>query len=208
MTAANMNIFLIVDDHEIFRSGLIGLLSSVYPDAQLLEASDAAGAYQHLESTEVDVVILDHEMPETNGAEIFDTIKERFAGTRVIFLTGLHSGVLVKNLVSKGAVAVLAKSGSGDELLKVIDAAISKDTYVSKAFDEDLTKAGVFDSLTKRERESLSLLIRGMSTQKVADEMGVTFKTAETHRTSLMSKLDVHSYPELIAWSTERGLIR
>lgn len=203
-----MNTFLVVDDHEIFRSGLIALLSSVYPNTRLLEAGNTRIASQLLEENKIDLLILDHEMPETNGAEFFDTIKNRYPDTRVIFLTGLHSGVLVKELVSKGATAVLAKSGTGEELLNVIDSEISKETYISAEFSEDLQKAGIFDSLTRRERESLSLLVRGLSTKQMAEEMGVSFKTAETHRTSLMAKLDVHSYPELIAWATERGLIR
>lgn len=194
-----MNKILVVDDHEIFRSGLVALLTTVYDSLTVMEASSASEGESLFRSENPDLVILDHEMPGESGLDLFRRLKEHNPDTRAIFLTGLHSGVLVRELQQEGAVAVLGKSGTGDELLSVIDRQFSGESYVSEVFSEDLAQSRLLDSLTRREKEALKLLLDGCTTQQMADAMGIGYKTAETHRTRVMAKLDVHSYPELVA---------
>lgn len=194
---------LLVDDHEIFRAGVSGLIGSVYPEYELLQAGDATSAVELMESNSIDIIVLDHELPDTNGLDLVPKIRQSHPDIKLIIMTGAHSGTLVRKFVAAGADAVLAKRGKGDELLEILGEETRDDAFVSDSFADDLAKTDVLKQLTPREAECLELLLDGLSTQQIADAMSVSFKTAETHRSNVMSKLDVHSYGELIALAAD-----
>ena len=197
---------LIVDDHELFRAGIVGLLSAVHPEFNLLEASSGGEALRMLNAEKVNLVILDYGLPDIDGLALLPSMRNSHPGVNVILLTGVHSGELVKELTAAGAYAVLAKRGSGDELLAVMDETFS-DVYVSESFHGDIELAKALEVLTPRERETLTCLVDGLSTRQIADKLTISFKTAETHRTRIMNKLDVHSYAELLGVVRKMGLV-
>lgn len=197
---------LLVDDHEIFRAGVTGLIGAVYPEFTLYEAASAEEATRILGEQHIDLVVLDHELPDTNGLELVPILRREYPDLTIVMLTGAHSGALVRQLVNSGASAVLAKRGSGDELLEIINQNLGADTYVSDSFSDELARVDVIDKLTNRERECLNLLLKGLSTKQIADQMQVSYKTADTHRSNLMTKLNVHSYGQLVALATDMKL--
>lgn len=196
---------LLVDDHEIFLSGVSALVSTVFPELRQFQANCATEAIDILEHNQIDLIILDHELPDTNGLELVPRLKRENPDTRIVMLTGAHSGSLVLKLIEAGADAVLAKRGKGDELIDFINAKFAKG-YISESFGSQIDQSRVLTGLTKRERECFELLLQGLSTKQIAEKMSVSFKTAETHRTRLMAKLDVHTYGELIALAQELGV--
>jgi DNA-binding NarL/FixJ family response regulator len=198
---------LIVDDHELFRAGIVGLLSAVHPDFNMLEASSGEAALRIFNTETVSLIILDYGLPDTDGLALLKTMRNSHPEVNVILLTGVHSGELVKELTAAGAYAVLAKRGSGDELLAVMSDTFS-DVYVSDSFQDDIEIAKVLEALTPRERETLTCLADGLSTRQIADKFSISFKTAETHRTRVMNKLGVHSYGELLGEVRKMGLIQ
>lgn len=197
---------LIVDDHELFRSGLRALLGTVYGDEQISEADSGESALRYLAGAVVDVLVLDFDLPDQTGLEVLRQVRQRFPAVKVIMLTGSHSAPLIDELLVCGASAVLAKRGKGDELLEAIDST-EVEPIVSEAFDADRARAQELLQLTRREREALELLVNGLSTQQLADAMSVSFKTAETHKTRLMAKLQVHSSTELVLKARSLGLV-
>ncbi len=196
---------LIVDDHELFRAGLRALLAAVYGEDELREAASGAAAFAALQQEPADILVLDHDLPDRSGLEVLRQVRQEHPAVRVIMLTGSHSAPLIDDLLAAGASAVLAKRGKGDELLNAIDCA-DVSPLISPAFDDDRRRARELEALTRREREALELLMQGLSTQQLADAMSVSFKTAETHKTRLMSKLQVHSAAELIVKARSLGL--
>jgi len=198
---------LIVDDHEIFRAGLSALIGSALPDVTILQAPHAAAALPQLAEHEPDVVILDYEMPGTNGLELLRQLRPAWPDMRIIMMTAMHSGILVRELVDLGADAVLTKRGSGDELLDLLLTDSAASPQVSEAFADDLSRTRPLAALTRREQETLEHLIAGLSTAQIGDAMGVSFKAAESHRTRIMAKLDVHSYAELLKKIRDMGWI-
>lgn len=195
---------LIVDDHELFRAGVAGLIMAEQLPFQVSEAASVAEAISLIDRQPFDCIVLDYDLPDDTGLAVLAHVRQRGLDCRVIMLTGTGSREVARIAHATGADAVLAKRGDGLELLGALQG-ITK-PFISRHLEMDPEQRRILDSLTNRERETLSILLRGASTQEVADELGVSFKTAETHRTNLMSKLDAHSYGDLIRCARELGL--
>jgi len=202
----NMRI-AIADDHEIYRMGLKLLLNSM-PDMEvLIEVESGNRLLQALESTSVDLVILDQSMQDGTGLDFLKALSAMEKPPQVILLTGSSGSAILHEAKSLGAVAVVAKQGSGDELVKALEAVQKNCFYVSPAFADLVETDNVLDLLTAREREVLTLIIQGQSTRAIATVLNVSFKTIDTHRSRLMNKLDLHSVAELMQFAREVGLL-
>jgi DNA-binding NarL/FixJ family response regulator len=209
---------LLADDHEVVRKGLRALLEAQSGWKVIAEATDGREAVEKAENLHPDVAIVDIGMPSLNGLEATRQIVKKAPRTRVLVLTMHDTNPLIQQVVKAGARGYVLKSDVASDLVSAVDALcrdqtfftskvsqIILDRYVGKS-DAPETLTNPDSPLTPREREVVQLLAEGKSSKEVAAVLGISVKTAETHRINLMRKLDCHSVAEVVRYAV-RNLI-
>ncbi len=210
---------LLADDHEVVRRGLCALLQA-QPDWQICgEAGDGREAVQKALDLKPDVVILDIGMPSLNGLEATRQILKANPSTRILILTLHDSDQVVREVLNAGARGFLLKSDAARDLVAAVEALRRDKTYftskvaamVLEGFLQQDGAAGPVkptrNRLTPREREIVQLLAEGKSTKEVAVALGLSVKTAETHRSNIMRKLELHSVSDLVLYAVRNNIV-
>jgi DNA-binding NarL/FixJ family response regulator len=211
---------LIADDHEVVRRGLCALLQA-QPDWQICgEAADGREALDKAQKLKPDVVILDIGMPSLNGLEATRQILKLNPQTRILILTLHDSDQVVREVLNAGARGFLLKSDAARDLVAAVEALRRDKTYftskVAAMVLEGFLKQGTPSAmaapptrgrLTPREREIVQLLAEGKSTKEVAVALGLSVKTAETHRSNIMRKLELHSVSDLVLYAVRNNIV-
>lgn len=197
----------IADDHEIYRMGLKLLLNSMSDMEVIIEVDSGNRLLQALKATPVDLIILDQSMQDGTGLDFLKTLNTWVKAPQVILLTGSSGSAILHEAKSLGVAAVVAKQGSGEDLVDALEFIQKQSFYASPAFASLVDSENILDRLTSREREVLTYIIRGESTRAISEILNVSFKTIDTHRSRLMSKLDLHSVAELMQFAREVGLL-
>jgi DNA-binding NarL/FixJ family response regulator len=211
---------LVADDHEVVRKGLIALLQS-QPDWQVCgEAADGREAVEKAQQLKPDVVILDIGMPSLNGLEATRQILKTNPQEKVLILTLHDSDQVVREVLNAGARGFLLKSDAARDLVAAVEALRRDKTYftskVATMVLEGYLKGGTpgqpiaatgRNRLTPREREIVQLLAEGKSTKEVAVALGLSVKTAETHRSNIMRKLQLHSVSDLVLYAVRNNIV-
>lgn len=212
---------LVADDHEVVRKGLAALLQS-QPDWQVCgEAADGREAVDKAQQLKPDVVILDIGMPSLNGLEATRQILKTNPQARVLILTLHDSDQVVREVLNAGARGFLLKSDAARDLVAAVEALRRDKTYftskVATMVLEGYLKGGTpgqpiptpggRNRLTPREREIVQLLAEGKSTKEVAVALGLSVKTAETHRSNIMRKLQLHSVSDLVLYAVRNNIV-
>lgn len=210
---------LIVDDHEIIRQGIRAVLETRKDLVVCGEAVNGREAITKVEELNPDVVIMDVGMPELNGLEATRRIVKSNSSTRVLVLTMHESEHLMHEVLLAGAQGYVLKSDAGSELVDAVDSVCRGKPYFTSKMSPAIIKSIIDDSrggklsrrknflLTPRERETVQLIAEGKSSKEIASILGISTKTAETHRTNLMRKLDVHSVSEIVRYAIRNGII-
>ncbi len=197
----------IADDHELFRMGLKLLLQSIDGAEVVLETSSGNELLRRMTDYSLDLVIVDYSMADGSGLDVLKSLQESKSTARCILLTATATNIVLQQALALGADALVAKAGSGEGVLNAVSALVEGERYISGEFDSLLAMQNRLDSLTARETEVLLRLIEGHSTRAVAEQLSISFKTAETHRTRLMQKLDIHSVAEMMQFAHHNGLL-
>jgi DNA-binding NarL/FixJ family response regulator len=209
---------LLADDHEVVRKGLRALLEAQPGWKVVAEAIDGREAVEKAKDMRPDIAIVDIGMPCLNGLEATRQIVKKAPHTRVLVLTMHDTNPLIQQVVKAGARGYVLKSDVASDLVSAVEALcrdqtfftskvsqIILDRYVGRS--EGMENSPDEDSpLTPREREVVQLLAEGKSSKEVASVLGISVKTAETHRINLMRKLDCHSVAEVVRYAV-RNLI-
>jgi len=211
---------LIADDHEIVRRGLRALLEAQPGWEVAAEAADGRDAVEKAKLIKPDITILDISMPALNGLEAARQIVRSVAQTKVLILTMHDSDPLIQQVLEAGARGYLLKSDASRDLVSAVDALrrnktfftpkvarLVLDGYLGRNQRESTDEEGVSFPLTHRQIEILQLLAEGKSTKEVASALGVSVKTAETHRANIMRRLDCHSVTELVCYAIRNHII-
>ncbi len=203
---------MLVDDHAVVRSGLKAFLM-VFDDMQLVgEASSGQEAIQLIERVHPDVVLMDLIMPDLDGAATTRSIRTRWPNIQVVALTSFREDDLVKSALQAGAIGYLLKNVGADDLADAIRSAFAGRPTLAPEAAQVLIQASRqplqpgFD-LTEREREVLSLLVKGMSNNDIADRLVVSRSTVKFHVSSILSKLNVSSRTEAVALALNQKLV-
>jgi DNA-binding NarL/FixJ family response regulator len=211
---------LLVDDHAILREGVHALLARE-PDLMVVgEAGDGGEALDQIPRLQPDVVIMDIVMPGMGGLEATRLIRERHPDVRVLILSMYDDHEYVVQIIQAGASGYVLKRVVTEDLVRAIHAVHAGESFLyppiaAKLIGDYLrvTKGeqagGVTggESLTAREREVLRLIAEGDSNQVIADRLGLSRKTVDSHRANAMRKLDLHDVTEVVKYAIRTGLI-
>ena len=209
---------LVADDHEIVRKGLRTLLEAQPGWQVTAEAADGREAVEKAKTLKPDVTVLDIGMPALNGLEAARQMIKNDARAKILILTMHDSDPLIREVLDAGARGYVLKSDASRDLVTAINAVRSNKTFFTAKVaqivldgyldkkprkDEDSAKL----RLTPRQREIVQLLAEGKSSKEVAVALGLSVKTAETHRANIMKRLDCHSVSELVRYAVRNNII-
>ena len=204
---------LLADDHALIRQGLKALLES--QGFQVVgEASDGQATLRSAEMTHPDVAILDISMPVLNGMDAARELKKSSPKTKIILLTQHDEDQYVTEALRAGAKGYVLKSQAAEDLVQAIREVCRGSVYLSPSISRIVVDAYISktyvstDPLSGRERQVLQLVGEGKSTKDIAIQLGISVKTAESHRARLMKKLDIHETASLVRYAIRRGLIQ
>ena len=204
---------LLADDHLVVREGLRSLLEAAGFKV-VGEARDGREAVKLARTLSPEVTVMDIGMPALNGVDACRELLREVPEMRVIVLTVHGEDAYVIEALRAGARGYVLKTQAGSDLVRAIGEVTQGRIYLSPSVSSAVVQAFLAgasspaDPLTPREREVLQLIAEGRSTKEVAAILGVSVKTAETHRTRLMAKLDIHHTAGLVHYAIRRGLIR
>ncbi len=203
---------VIADDHQIVRSGLKMALEapdmvSGRPIKVVAEAENGLEAIEQVKAKQPDLLLLDVSMPMASGAEILADIRRWSPDTRIVVLTAVTSTGLLSSLVESGVDGLFSKGSNQDELFAKLPLILAGGRHIETTLVALLNDAVPMAKLTQRERQSLNMIVAGRTNGEIAELMGVSPKTAEKHRGSLMAKLGVNSMAGLMAKALREGLI-
>jgi len=207
---------LLVDDHPIFREGLRSLIDNSAAGTVVGEACDGAEAVRLAGELKPDLVIMDLTMPIMNGIDATRELTRKHPGIRVLALSMESSRFFVVEVLKAGATGYLMKDTAFAELADAIATVAAGDTYLPRKISTLIVKEFLqcipeqmtlsFQELTPREREILQLVADGKSIKEIAFNFGVSNKTVENQRQSVMKKLQLFSIAELTKYAIRHGL--
>jgi DNA-binding NarL/FixJ family response regulator len=203
---------LVADDHPVVRQGLKSLLTRE-GFTVVAEAADGREAVRQIDSTHPEVALLDVAMPGLNGLDAAREIIQSSAATKVVILTQHIEEPYVLEALRAGVHGYVLKSQSVTDLVQAIRDVTRGRIYVSPAISDVVVSAYrgqsklPADALTTREREVLQLVAEGKSTRKIGEILGISGKTAESHRSHIMVKLGIHEVAGLVRYAVKRGLV-
>jgi two-component system, NarL family, response regulator NreC len=201
---------VMADEHVLVRQSVRSLLEREGFEV-VGEASDGQEAVRQVEAREPDIAVLDIGMPTLNGLDAAREIVRRGSKTKVILLTQHDEEQYVREALAAGVRGYVLKSQAAADLVHAIQQVWRGNSYLSPGvssavMDAYRSTAGGNRTLTSRERQVLQLIAEGKSTRDVASILGISVKTAESHRSKLMQKLDIHEVATLVRYAIRQGL--
>jgi DNA-binding NarL/FixJ family response regulator len=211
---------LVADDHDLMRRGLRSVLEAQPGWQVCAEAHTGAEAVEMAQKMQPNVAILDISMPEMNGLEAARQIQQTSSKTEILVLSMHYSDQLIRDIVDAGVRGYVVKSDSDRDLVVAVRALANHKPFFTPHATELMLNsvrdprmmsaegAGAMrERLTPREREIVQLIAQGRNSKDVAGFLGISVKTAETHRANIMRKLQVHTVSELVRYALRNKLI-
>ncbi len=195
---------VVVDDHLLFREGLVSLLNTMEDVTISRCMGRGADALEYLREYPTDIVIMDISLPDINGIEVAKRLLDRTRDLKIIFLSIHNEAYYIRQCQEIGAWGYLLKEDAFDELKQAIYSVNDGKRYFSKKVLYALEDKDKF-SLTKREKEILYFISRGYTNKQIANSLGISTKTVEAHKTRIMQKLNIHSGAELIRFAVKHA---
>jgi two-component system, NarL family, response regulator NreC len=208
---------VLADDHRIVRQGLRVLLSAEQDFEVIGEADDGREALELVRRLNPDVLVLDLMMPGLNGLEVARQLNKQAAKVGVVVLSMHDDEGFVLEALANGVSAYVLKDSNSSDLVQAVREVSAGRRYLSPPLSDraietyqQMAKIGTMDrheTLTTREREVLQLSAEGYTNSEIAARLGISTRTAETHRSRLMHKLDLHTQSDLIRYALRRSII-
>jgi DNA-binding NarL/FixJ family response regulator len=210
---------LIADDHTMFVDGMESILKS---EADLFvtgRSYDGPAVIEFLKTNKVDIVLLDVNLPGMDGIAVCKEISLHYKDIKVLAISMFNEESFVSEILNNGAKGYILKNTGREELLKAIRTVGNGESYFSKEVTETIMKglmnqrkasaktASFFPKLSRREKEVLKLIAQEFTTQEIADSLFISLKTVESHRSSLLSKLNARNSVGLVRIAIENNLL-
>lgn len=213
---ANINI-LLADDHDIVRDGIQMLLEDEVGFAITAEAENGEEAIEACKNHDIDLIIMDINMPEMNGIEATEKIKESFPEIKVLALTMMDEDQHIRQMIEAGASGYILKSSDKTELVDAITTILDGKHY----FSDDATQSVMMDlvkgtgekettdpgNITDREKEVLELIVQQHTNQEIAEELYISTRTVDAHRRNLLQKTGAKNTAGLVTYAIKHGLV-
>lgn len=208
---------ILVDDHSLLREGLKAVIEK-YPEWKIVgEADNGVDLLAMLKKVSCDLVVLDIAMPEMDGLTALKDITSRFPHVKVLMLSMLNDFTHFEKAKNLGAAGFMSKEDAGDELCRAIQKILSGKIYVSPSVSNLLAERQLnnmdsvnlqsIEVLTKREKQILAMIARGMTNKEVANDLEISIHTVENHRANLSEKLGSKNVASLVQFAIQKGLI-
>lgn len=200
---------LIAEDHPVFRAAIAAIFKGLTYVEHVFEAENGEQCLNRLGSAQIDVVILDINMPEMDGIECLRLIRKDWPSLRVIVFTQYEDAKFYRTLMSLGANGYLLKSTAAADLVKQFEKVVFEDiVVVSEQMDTDIRlydEAGK-ELLTQRESEILILICQQFTSEEISDKLQISWNTVSNHRKAIMKKVGTTSVAGMIKWAGQNGL--
>jgi DNA-binding NarL/FixJ family response regulator len=206
----------IIDDHAIIRDGIRRLLEASGEFEVVCESGDGRTAVEMILRAKPDIAVVDIWLPQLSGIDVTKRVREECPSCKVVILSQHERSDFVEAALLEGAAGYVLKSASEADLLGALRVVKQGKCFLSPEIAQHLVSAFASPPeeralgrarLTAREREVLQLIAEGLSSKEIAASLGVSTRTAETHRNSLMNKLGVHKAPGLVRYAIREGLV-
>jgi DNA-binding NarL/FixJ family response regulator len=210
---------VLADDHELVREGIRALLQREAGLEVVADAADGLAALETVERLRPDVLVADLMLPGLGGLELTRQVIRRSPGTRVVVLSMHAAEPFVLEALNYGASGYVLKDAGIAELIRAIREAANGRRYLSPPLSDKAVGAYVdgkkgasatddpYEWLTPRERQVLHLAAEGLGNAAIAERLGISVRTAETHRARVLHKLTLRNQTELVRWAIHRGII-
>lgn len=208
---------LLVDDHQMIRDAIKFYFSSEDEFEVKSEAVNGDEALQLLEKDRFDVVITDINMPECDGLQLMEQIRDRFPEQKVLILSMLDDAVYINKMIALGANGYILKSASKEELCKAIKTIVEGNNYYSQEIYQTIVESiagkkpkqrlSIEISLSRREKEVLQLIVQEYSNKEIADKLFISSRTVEAHKRNLLDKTGAKNIAGLVLYAVERNLL-
>ncbi len=205
---------LIADDHAILRDGIVSLLQQEPSFTVVASAGNGIEVMEILSNKEVDVCLLDINMPVMDGMETARLIRQKKPGIRIIMLTTYNDKEIISELVHIGVAGYLLKNSDRVELVEAVNKVMKGRHYFSEEVEniilQGLTEKKPAESipLTEREIQIVQLLAKEYTNDKIASELTISYRTVESHRKNIMQKIKAHNLAGLLKYAYTKGLIK
>lgn len=204
----------ITDDHTIVIEGIKNMLKSNKEIEVLQSFENLKGTFENLNDS-IEVLLLDINLPDGNGINACKELLEKYKDLKIIALTNFEDSIFIKQILKNGAMGYLLKNTSKTELTEAIKEVNNGNRYLPKKISDILLNDSIgieqssyfIPKLTSREKEILALIIKEYTTDEIANELFVSNKTVESHRSNLMQKLGVKNSAGLVRVAFEKGLL-
>ncbi len=210
MNQANPIRVMVVDDHDIVRTGL-GIFLKTIEDMEMVgEARNGKEAVKLCADLQPDVILMDLRMPDGPGIQAIRKIRKHWPMIHIIALTNFDDERRIQDALAAGAIGYLLKNASIHELAEAIRAARAGNSILADEVMQTLVKAATrppIPDLTPREMEVLALIVEGLGNDDIADKLVISVSTVKNHVSQILSKLDVSSRTEAMALAIKRHII-
>jgi two-component system, NarL family, response regulator NreC len=201
---------VLADDHAVVRSGLRMLLDSEPGLEVVAEASDVDSAKRYVRGHHPDVLVLDLNMPGGSSLEAIPVIREESPETQIVVLTMQQEPAFARQALSVGALGYVLKEAADDELVEAVRRAAAGESYLNPRLGARMASQpppGPPDDLSTREVDVLRLIALGHTNAEIGEQLFLSVRTVETHRSHIQQKLRLSTRAELVGYALKRGLI-
>ena len=206
---------LIAEDHQVLIDGIRSMLADQADMRIVGEAISGPEVFDVLRYQQVDVMLLDLELPGMSGEEVCKELPHSYPGVRPLILTMHQEKDRISTLIELGAKGYLFKNTDKTELIQAIRTVMRGEIFLGKAVSEVLIKepepeedsSGYLPKITRRERQVLALIVEGLTNSEIADQLFISIKTVDSHRTNLLEKLSAKNTASLVRIALEQDLV-
>lgn len=210
---------LVADDHTMFVDGIDSILKDETDIEVVGRCYDGPSVISFLEKDKADIVLLDVNLPEMNGIEVCKIINKEYADTKILAISMFNEESFVTEILNHGAEGYILKNTGREELLTAIRTVNEGTSYFSKEVTQTIMKSlmksrkagnkssNFIPKVSRREKEVLKLIVEEYTTQEIADKLFISLKTVESHRSSLLGKLNARNTAGLVRITMENNLL-
>lgn len=214
LPATNMKKVIVIEDQTILRDLICQLVEGYTGMEVIAQSGDGSEGYELCLDHKPDLVILDIMLPNLTGSEVLRRLKAKNPKINILIFSAAASNSMVNRLLKAGVTGYIEKDAGLEELEKAIALVSEGRSYFSPRIVDTMRELMIsggqddsLESLTSREREIVQLIAESFSNKEIAAKLGMSVRTADTHRTNIMKKLDLHDVAALTRWAIANKLV-